>query len=177
MYQRSADTWIWEESFPDYPANDSWVLAITLVNSLAAIAIPSGSITASGSAFAISVPASTTAGYAAGLYSAISRVSKAGQVFTVKSQPLTVLPSLATAQDTRSHARRMLDAINSVLENRASSSVLKYTIGSRSLEHMPVSELMAHRAVFLREVAIEDQANALAAGMPYDTRIRVRFAK
>jgi hypothetical protein len=47
--------------------------------------------------------------------------------------------------DDRSHARKVLDAIEAVIENRATLDQQEYTIGSRHLKRMTVAELIEFR--------------------------------
>lgn len=61
----------------------------------------------------------------------------------------------AGAQDRRSHAALMVQKIESVLNNRADSDVESYTIKSRSINKMPVSELIEWREYYLAELGRE----------------------
>jgi hypothetical protein len=65
------------------------------------------------------------------------------EVYEVDRGTILFLPRYdqAAAYDDRSHARKMLDAIESLLESRASADVLEYTIGSRHLKKMSPKEL------------------------------------
>jgi hypothetical protein len=122
------------------------------------------------------VAAATTAGYAAGTYDWRARVSKAGEVYTVGEGRLTVRNAFSAATfDARTHARKTLDAIEAVIEGRASSSTAEYTIAGRSLKHIPVADLLALRDKYRAEVLHEDAAAAVAAGLPDRRRVFVRF--
>lgn len=59
-------------------------------------------------------------------------------------------------EDRRSAARIMLDKIESILTNRADSDVESYTIGSRSITKIPLTELMTWRDHYRSEVAREE---------------------
>jgi hypothetical protein len=100
--------------------------------------------TADGDYFAITVAAATTAAYTAGRYSWAAEVSGgSSEVYEVDRGTIVLLPRYdqAAAYDDRSHARKMLDAIEAVLESRASADQLEYTIGSRHLKKMSPKEL------------------------------------
>jgi len=56
----------------------------------------------------------------------------------------------------RSHARKVLDAIEAVLENRATSDVSSYTIAGRSLSRIPIDELLRLRSVYKNMVLKEE---------------------
>lgn len=170
---RAGDTWQWTRSLADYPASAGWSLAYVLINATAKISI---SASASGDDHAVTIAAATTASYFSGSYDWLARVSKAGQVFTVGSGRITVLPSLAASTaDLRTHARKVLEAIESVLEGRASQDVLEYQIAGRSLRRIPVTDLLVLRDRYRAEVAREDAANRVANGLPDSRRVFVRF--
>jgi len=172
---RAGDSWAWRDSFPDFKANDGWTLAYSLVNAAGKIDLPSLGITADGADFAIAVTATVTAGYAAGVYTQVARVSKSADVLTVGSGTLQVLANLLTAADTRSHARKVLEAIEAVIERRATMDQENYTIGTRSLARTPIGELIKLRDLYRQEAYAEKAAEALAQGLAPSGRIQVRF--
>lgn len=79
---------------------------------------------------------------------------------TVCAGVLEVKPDPATAADTRSKARRLLDAIDSVLEGRITKDVESYSIEGRALTRIPFEALRNTRARLLREVQAEEAAAA-----------------
>lgn len=169
----AGDTWRWTRSLADYPASAGWALSYTLINASAKITV---NASASGDDHAVTVPAATTAGYAAGTYDWRARVSKAGEVYTVGEGRLTVRNAFSAATfDARTHARKTLDAIEAVIEGRASSEVSYYMIGNRQLRYMTPAELLTLRDKYRAECAREDAAAAVAAGLPDRRRVFVRF--
>jgi hypothetical protein len=157
----AGDTWRWTRSLADYPASAGWALSYTLINASAKITISA---------------AATTAGYAAGTYDWRARVSKAGEVYTVGEGRITVRNAYAASTfDARSHARKTLDAIEAVIEGRASSSTAEYQIAGRQLKYIPVPDLLALRDKYRAEVKREDAIAAVAAGLPDSRRVFVRF--
>jgi len=169
----AGDTWRWTRTLADYPASAGWALSYTLINAAAKITI---NATASGDDHAVTVAAATTAGYAAGTYDWRARVTRSGEVYTVGEGRLTVRNAYSAATfDARSHARKTLDAIEAVIENRASSAVAEYQIAGRQLKNIPVADLLALRDRYRAEVKREDAAAAVAAGLPDSRRVYVRF--
>ncbi len=169
----AGDTWRWTRSLADYPASAGWALSYTLINASAKITV---NASASGDDHAVTVAAATTAGYAAGTYDWRARVSKAGEVYTVGEGRITVRNAYAASTfDARSHARKTLDAIEAVIEGRASSSTAEYQIAGRQLKYIPVADLLALRDKYRAEVLREDAAAAVAAGLPDRRRVFVRF--
>lgn len=169
----AGDTWRWTRTLADYPASAGWALSYTLINGTAKITI---NASASGDAHAVTVTAATTAGYTAGSYDWRARVSKAGEVYTVGEGRITVRNAFAASTfDARSHARKTLEAIEAVIEGRASSEVSYYMIGNRQLRYMTPDELLTLRDKYRAEVLREDAAAAVAAGLPDKRRVFVRF--
>ena len=169
----AGDTWRWTRTLADYPASAGWALSYTLINAAAKITI---NATASGDDHAVTVAAATTAGYAPGTYDWRARVTRSGEVYTVGEGRLTVRNAFSGATfDARTHARKTLEAIEAVIEGRASSEVSYYMIGNRQLRYMTPAELLTLRDKYRAEVAREDAATAVAAGLPDRRRVFVRF--
>lgn len=168
----AGDTAKWLRSLDDYPASASWVLTYTLVSAAQRYTF---SASASGDQHLVTVAATTTATWAAGTYTWRAQVAKAGEVYTVGTGSLTVKPSFSAATDARSHARRTLEAIEAVIEGRATSEVSYYMIGGRQLRYIEPAQLLALRDRYRAEVAREDAAQRAAAGLPDKRRVFVRF--
>ncbi|MCU7974883.1 hypothetical protein L5M43_06265 [Shewanella sp. SW36] len=63
---------------------------------------------------------------------------------------------LSAGHDPRSHAKRMLDAINTVLEGRILSDHESYTINDRRLDRIPIKELYVLRRSYIRKIRQEN---------------------
>ncbi len=169
----AGDTIRWTRTLADYPASAGWVLTYTLLNAAAKITITSA---ASGDDHAVNVAAATSAAWVAGDYAWRAQVSKAGEVYTVAEGRMTVAPSFGAATlDTRSSARKALEAVEAYLADPNNLTAAKYEIAGRSLDRFPLSELWAHRDRLRFEVAREDAATRAAAGLPDKRRVFVRF--
>jgi hypothetical protein len=164
----AGDTAKWLKSLPDYLASDGWALSYELVSPANRYTF---NATPDGDQFLVTVAATTTATWVAGSYAWRARVTRSGEVFTVGSGHINVDPSFAAVGDARGHARRTLDAIEAVLENRASSATAEYQIAGRSLKYIPIPELLTLRDKYRQEVAREDAAGRLGGS----GRIYVRF--
>jgi len=77
--------------------------------------------------------------------------------------------------DPRSHADIMLDKIESLLEGRADKDVTSYSINGRSIAKMSITDLLAWRDYYRKEVLKEQRENAIALGKPTKTTVKVRF--
>jgi hypothetical protein len=169
----AGDTAKWLKTLGDYLATDGWTLAYTLINASAKITFTAS---ANGTDFLVNVAAATTAAWAAGSYSWRAQVSKSGEVYTVGSGSITVQAAFAASTlDNRSVARIALTNIENYLKDANNLAAAKYTIGGRELQKYPRGELLKERDYFRVEVAQEDAAANLAAGLPDRRRVMVRF--
>lgn len=172
---RAGDTWAWDRTdlSADYPAS-TWTLTYTFINADSKFQITAAS---DGDDFSVSVAASTTATRRAGTYTWVAKVSAAGEVYTIDSGTLEVLPDIATVNtyDGRSHAKKVLEAIEAVLEGRASTDQQEFTVAGTTLRRTPVEDLLRLRGLYRREVANEQAAENLANGTGIGRVIGVRF--
>jgi hypothetical protein len=161
---RAGDTWRWRRVLPDYPA-PIWSLSYALVNAAGKI---TAAATADGSDHLVSLAPATTAAHAAGAYQWVAHVTDGTDRYQIGAGSITVLPdlSVATSHDGRSHARRMLDAIDALLEGRATNDELhlvESSLGDMTSRYQP-DVLMTWRKHYAAMVASEDRAAAIAAG-------------
>lgn len=176
---RAGLTWKWrrEDLASDYPAT-SWTLKYWLKKTGATGANFSITASADGSNFDVTVPASTTSGYTAGRYTWSAQVTGgSSEAYEVDTGSLEILPRYDQAAnlDDRTHARKVLEAIEAVIENRATLDQQEYTIGNRSLKRMTVEELMRFRQLYRNEVQAELAAEKLANGIGIGRKVLVRL--
>ena len=171
----AGDTITWLRSLADYPASAGWVLSYTLINSAAKISITA---TASGADHLVTVPAATSAAYAAATYTWHAAVTKAAERYTVGTGQMVIAPNLATAAtyDTRTSARKALDAVNLAMETYGAKAYLhSYEIAGRKQQFQTPGDFLAFRSKLMAEVAREDNATRLAAGLAPKNQLQVRF--
>lgn len=172
---------------PDYPATDGWTLKYRLIPRVSGTPITL-TASASGADYRTQVAPATTDDWIAGEYSLAAWVEKTGARYSVEGIALdefgrpigknvTILPdpAVAAAWDSRSFARKALDSIEAVLQNRATIDQEEYAINGRSLKRTPTAELYRLRMRFLNEVRNEEARQRLADGMGGAPRILVRF--
>ena len=133
---------------------------------------------ASGTDYLVSVSSATTASYTVGVYhwqAYITRDSD-GARYTIDSGTFEVLPNRSAATtDPRSHAKIMVDKIDSILESRADGDVANYTINGRSLTKLSIEDLIKWRGYYKAELLKEIQAERLANGKGSGRLIKVSF--
>jgi hypothetical protein len=171
----AGDTVKWDVSVPDYPASEGWALSYELKSKNAHISSISAS--ASGEDYTVTISAATSAAYSAGEYRYAAYVTKGSERFTVDSGKIEVLKDFQDSGnfDDRSHAQIVLDAIEAVLESRATKGQESYTIAGRSLARTPIPDLLLLRDRYKTEVTQADRADRISRGLGSSARIRTRF--
>lgn len=171
----AGDTVEWARTLDDYPASAGWTLSYTLINSSAKISLSS---TASGDAHLVSVTAATSANWAAGTYAWQAVVTKTTQRYSVGSGNLVINANwaAATTYDSRSTAKKTLEAVDAALLTYGAKAYLQsYEISGRSQRFHTPGEFLAFRSRLQAEVAREDNAARIAAGLAPRNQINVRF--
>ncbi len=133
---------------------------------------------ASSDDYLVEIASATTANYTAGVYvwqAYITRTSDS-QRLTIDTGTWEVIANRdANTADPRSHAKLMLDKIESILEGRAGSDVGSYSINGRSLTKLSISDLLVwrdrYKIEFLRAVRKERANNGVGTG----GQVKVRF--
>lgn len=167
------DSVIWRKSLADYPAT-SWTLTY-YIRGAAALDITA---TADGSAYVISISAAQTDTLSAGDYWWQAVATSGAQQVTVASGVITVRPSLsdlAAGYDGRSHVKKVLDALEATLEDKATLDQLSYSIQGRSLSKMSPEDLYRWRDKYARMYAQELEQQRIARGLKSRRKVQIRF--
>lgn len=176
-FLQAGDTLTWQRSLPDYPASASWLLSYRLINADGKIDIASA---ASGDDHLVTVAASTSATYAAGDYEWTAYVTKATERYTVGSGRLTIRPDLAAKAggfEARSAMRKARDDLRTALATWVTSNghIQEYEIAGRRMKFSSAADIQQRINLVERELAREDAAARLAAGLDSGRRVLVRF--
>lgn len=171
----AGDTVAWIKTLDDYPASAGWTLAYAFINSAAKFTITAS---ASGDDYSVTVAAATSAAYTSGTYTWVATVTKASERYTVGTGSAVVQPNLAAAStyDTRSAARKALDAADLALATYGAKAYLQsYEISGRSQRFQDPGAFMAWRDKLKAEVRREENAAAIAAGRRPRNQVLARF--
>lgn len=173
---RAGDTWKWTYASADYSAADGWSLKFLFKSSAGGFEVDAS---ADGSGWSATVAATTTAAYAAGTYAWQAWVEKGTEKYTLDFGSLVVDPDFRSgtstaAYDARTHAQTMLDAIEALLEGRATRVQSEYEIAGRRLKFLSMTELMRARNLYKAEVAAEAAAERIRRGTGTGRRIGFR---
>ena len=177
------DRWLWKRTDlgNDY-APDSYSLQYVLRRQGATDEIV---LTAneSGSDYLIESASTATTLHAPGEYQYqvhVLRTSDSERI-TVERGTVDVRPNRddALSGDPRSHAKRMLDAIEAVLEGTATTDQQSYSVstgtGSRSLTRTPRDELLRLRGWYRHEYRNELSRERVARGLASQRTVQMRF--
>jgi hypothetical protein len=174
------DRWVWvrEDLNNDYDTDDySLSYEFNIVDGSTAVNFTI-TATEANDKYYVEVGSSTTANYTKGnyhWYAYITRSSDSERIMIDEGYTEIVDNYATTSSDIRSHAKTCLDAIEAVIENRASIDQQSMSIAGRSLSRMSIDDLLSFRnyykAEYLKEVKKQRAKNQSASG----NIIRVRF--
>jgi len=172
----AGETVKWTKDLSDYKPDDGWTLKYFLVRSGS-----QKSITATDNGdgtHLVTIAATDSAGYDTGIYHWQARVEKGSEKYNVDSGTLEVLPEFAaksSGYDDRTHVKKVLDAIEAVIEGRASKDEMGYTIAGRRLDRTPIADLLVLRDKYMGEYQNELIAERIANGDSSARKVKVRF--
>jgi len=169
------DTVKWRRSLPDYLPGDGWTLTYRFGRADEATITVTGSDNGD-QTHLISISPAVSATFVQGVYYYQASVSDGTDRYTVASGNVLVTPDFASVEnpDTRTHARKVLDAIEAVLEERATQSQLSISVAGQSITMLSPEELIRWRSVYKAEVDSEERAERIQQGLG-GKRIKTRF--
>lgn len=174
---RAGDTVTWRKSLAEYPASAGWTLYYRLINATAKIDITS---TASGADHLVSV-AKATDDWVAGDYVLVAWVADGTDRVSLPGGRITVQPDLAAVSaagyDSRTQAKKMLDAIDAALLSLSSGerlAVVEAEVAGRRLKYN-FENLMKLRNLYAAQVRAEEAAERAQAGLAPRNKINVRL--
>lgn len=138
--------------------------------------------TANGNKFDLSALSTQTDNCTAGTYSYQAYVTKDAEKILVDQGTIRVHPNLASLDlndsfDGRSKAQKILDAIDAMIEGKATLDQQAYQIGNRQLSRIPIPDLIMLRDKYQRIVAEEKRAKNLKKGSGYLKTIKGAFVR
>lgn len=178
---RAGDTYTYTVSSSDYPASAGWKLKVTLNNSSTFKQVDA-TTNADGESYDVTLKSADTDDFAAGVCQIVEAVESGSGAslirHTIFSGTLTILPNIAGASaafDSRTTARKMLDAIETITLADFAKGHVTLSIGDRSITFRTWDEMMRARSSLKREVAAEETAEAIKLGLEPNKPIRTRF--
>ena len=155
-----------EIKLPHFRAPDwSLVLLLRGPSAIDVLSVPA----ADGTSHLLQAPASVTADWAPGAYTASLRRASGADLFEVEALVINVVADITTLEaghDPRSHAQRVLDSINAVIEGRATKDEKSYRINNRELHRTPMADLLKLQEVYRARVRRERNKGMTGFGRP-----------
>lgn len=121
------------------------------------------------------VNAAAAADWAPGEYRYSVRAAMGDDIVEIEAGQITIKPNLselASGSDARNHAQRVLEAIEAVLEKRATLDQERYKINNRELWRTPIPQLLEMRDRYRSELR---RMKAAAKGGLFNQAVRVGF--
>lgn len=175
---RAGDTITWRRMLAGYPASQGWTLYYRGINSAAKFDITAA---ADGDSHLVSVAKTVSDDYVAGDYILLSWVASATERVTLPQGRITVLPDLAAVSaagyDARSHAKKMLDAIDAALLGLSSGerlAVVEADAASHRIKY-DFTGLMKLRNLYAAAVRAEENAERASIGLGSRNKLNVRL--
>jgi len=164
----------WKRALSDYPASASWVLTYNF-RGPGTFDVTS---VADGDNHSVVIASTVSAAYPAGDYTWQAFVANGAERHFVGKGLTTVKADFALAPagfDARSHVKKTLDMLEAAIEGSASTDVLSYSIGDRTISRIPKGELIQLHSHYRALYAKEKKADRIRRGLGTNRRIGVRF--
>jgi hypothetical protein len=172
----AGDSVAWLKTLADYPASAGWVLSYAL-RGPSKIDIDAA---ASDDDHLVDIDAADSAAWSAGFYAWTSFVKLDGKRHTISQGAIEVLADpagIAAGVDQRPHCKKVLDAIEKVLEGKATRDQQEYEIDGVRISRMDIDKLLRWRTVYRSEWNAYIRANKVKKGGARGNRVLVRFTK
>lgn len=175
---RAGDTVTWRKTLAEYPPSAGWTLYYRGISATAKFDITA---TNDADTHLVSVPKATTDDWVADDYTLIAWVASATERVSLPGGRITVLPDLAAVTaagyDSRTQAKKMLDAIDAALQSLSSGerlAVVEAEVAGRRLKYN-ITGLMTLRNLYAAQVRGEEAAERAALGLAPRNKINVRL--
>jgi hypothetical protein len=175
------DRWVWQrpDLVTDYPT-DQYALTYEFHCDSGGGGNHQFTITATETtlAYVVEVASTVTDNYTAHQYkwyAFITRTSDSERVAVDEGMTTLVANYADTNADLRTHAKKVLDAVQAVIENRATIDQSSFSIAGRSLSRMSIDELFTVRDRYRAEYNEEVKKARIRNKKPSGNLIGVRF--
>ncbi len=172
------DFWAWKRNdlSTDYPTA-SYSLSYEF-NLIDGATVSNFTLTATESNNDYIIESTNTTSYAKGEYNWIAYITRSSDTARIKiGEGFTEVQDnyATTTASVRSHAKKVLDAIEAVIENRATMDQSSMSIAGRSLSRLTVDELMLFRDRYKTEYLKEVKKARIKNNKDSGNAIKVRF--
>lgn len=164
----------WTVSISSYPASDGYSASYLLYNDQTTLTITT---TGSGSVFTANHAPSVTTDWTPGQYRYQLFATKSGEKWLIDQGDIELVADVSIEDhlDGRSHVKKVLDALESLILGKAGADVSSYSIANRTLTRMTPEELITWHDKYKQMYKDEQAAENLARGGGNSGIVRVRF--
>ena len=157
-----------------YSPADGWVLSYVFINQSNRYEVTA---TDNGDGTHLTtITAATTATWQAGDYQFFAYVIKDAERYSVSAGSLIIKPDYTSPKfDARTHVKKVLDALEAVIEEKASDDQMSLQINGRSIQFLSPVEILKFRQTYKTEYANEQKVERIKKGLSHRGKIRVRF--
>lgn len=166
---RAGDTVEWVKTVEEYPSTEGWQMVYYLYNLNDYYEI-TGQGQSDGS-FIFKIPININPGK----YAWILRVKQGTTVKTIQEGSIEVKPQPGLGVDERSHIRKVYEALQRVLEGRATRSDLEYWVGDKKLKSMTHEEIIKALKLYEYYLINEEKLEKLKKITGNKNLIKTRF--
>lgn len=159
-------------------ASEGWALKIVAVGRLGQFSITAAADTDNADDFKFTATAAVSAAYIAGDYKWQLVATKTTTRYTIAEGWVTVKDNIAgrsALYDNRSHAKKVLDAIEAVIENRATKDQMSISINGRDIGFTSIPDLLKLRVTYKNEYESEQAAENIRVGLGSGRKIYTKF--
>jgi hypothetical protein len=146
----AGETVSWTKAVADFPNTDGYSLVYAFGGPTAFSNVTATS--ESDGSYSVTIAAATTVALTPGVYRWQSYAESGLERYAVESGQFVVTASLLGGNPVVSQAVKTLAVIDAALENRLTSDIESYTILGRSVNKIPISDLIKLRATFAAQV-------------------------
>ncbi len=178
----SGDFYEFDVVSADYPASDGWTLRVTY-SSPTVLKRVTAATADNGTDYTVTISVTDSTAMTAGVYSVVEVVEKpaSGTVterHTINAYQVTVKANIAAASaatDTRSHAKKMLDLIQTAMEASAGREYVAISVDGQQTQLRPWVEMRKEEAYWQSKVDAEEAKGRAALGLATGRNYHIRF--
>jgi len=167
----AGDSWSWTESLAEYPASQ-YTLKIYLQYRAEAVIELTGTASGDDHVFTYTAEAELSGGEY--VYRA-KVIDEDDNVTTIESGSVIIKADLAASTDSRNHYQKVIDAVEAIIEGRASKSYESISINGRAITEMSHSELLKLHSRYKYLLKQEAKKEKLAQGLNAGGKILIKF--
>lgn len=162
------------KELPDYLPEAGWALTYVFINQRERYTVAA---TDSGDGkHDVELTPTVTGDYSAGEYKVHGYVTDGTDRHTIYAGSLVIQPNYTNpSYDPRSHVKKVLDAVQAVIEEKATEDQQAVTINGRSITLYSIPDLLKLRDKYKAEYAEEKKRERIKKGLGHRGKIQARF--